>query len=65
MVKNQLASAADERDTGLIPVLGRFPGGGHGNPLQYCCLKNSMHRGARQAPQGPQGHKESDMTEAT
>ena len=49
MVKNQLASAADERDMGSIPVLGRFPGGGHGNPLQYSCLEDSMHRGARRA----------------
>ena len=31
-----------------IPGLGRSPGGGHGNPLQYSCLKNSMDRGARQ-----------------
>ena len=30
----------------LIPGLGRSPGGGHGNPLQYSCLKNSMDRGA-------------------
>ena len=49
MVKNQLANAADERDTGSILVLGRFPGGGRGNPLQYSCLENSMHRGARRA----------------
>ena len=47
---------------GLIPGLGRSPGGGHGNPLQYSCLEN---------PQGqrslvdccPWGGKESDMTE--
>ena len=31
---------------GLIPGLGRFPGGGHGNPLPYSCLKDSMDRGA-------------------
>ena len=31
---------------GLIPGLGRSPGGGNGNPLQYSCLKNSMDRGA-------------------
>ena len=29
----------------MIPGLGRSPGGGHGNPLQYSCLKNSMDRG--------------------
>ena len=37
------------RDTGSIPGLGRFPGGGHGNPLKYTCLENPMDRGAWQA----------------
>ena len=32
-------------DLGLIPGLGRFPGGGHGNPLQHSCLENTMDRG--------------------
>ena len=36
----------DSRDAGLISGSGRFPGGGHGNPLQYSCLKNPMDRGA-------------------
>ena len=36
-------------DTDLIPRLGRFPGGEHGNPLQYSCLENPMDRGAWQA----------------
>ena len=40
VVKNQPASAEDTRDLGLIPGLGRCPGGGHGNPLQYSCLEN-------------------------
>ena len=31
-------------DAGLIPGLGRSPGGGHGNPLQYSCLENPMDR---------------------
>ena len=31
---------------GLIPGLGKPPGGGHGHPLQYSCLENSMDRGA-------------------
>ena len=31
---------------GLIPELGRPPGGGHGNPLQYSCLENPMDRRA-------------------
>ena len=34
------------RDMGLIPGSGRFPGGGHGNPLQYFCLENPVGRGA-------------------
>ena len=33
-------------DTGLIPGLGRSPGGGHGSSLQYSCLENPMDRGA-------------------
>ena len=36
-------------ETGSIPWLGRFPGGGHGNPLQYSCLENPMDRIAWQA----------------
>ena len=46
MVKNLPATAGDIRDMGSIPGLGRFPGGGHGNPLQYSCLENPMDRGA-------------------
>ena len=42
VVKNLPANAGDIRDTGSIPQSGRFPGGGHGNPLQYSCLENSM-----------------------
>ena len=38
--------ARDAGDLGLIPGLGRSPGGGHGSPLQYFCLENPMHRGA-------------------
>ena len=40
------ASACNVGDMGLIPGLGRSPGGGNGNPLQYSCLENSMDRGA-------------------
>ena len=40
MVKNPLANAEDIRDTSSIPVWGRCPGGGHGNPFQYSCLEN-------------------------
>ena len=39
----------DLRDAGLPSESGRSPGGGHGNPLQYACLENSMDRGAWQA----------------
>ena len=50
VVKNLPATARDIRDMGLIPGSGRSPGGGHGNPLQYSCLENSMNRGAWWAP---------------
>ena len=42
-------SASIAGDLGLIPRVGRFPGGGHGNPLQYSCLENSMDRRAWRA----------------
>ena len=42
-------SACNAGDLGSIPVLGRSPGGGHDNPLQYSCLRNPMDRGAWQA----------------
>ena len=53
VVKNPPANVGD---MGLIPGLGRSPGGGNGNPHQYSCLENPMDRGAWQAPQGPAGH---------
>ena len=40
------ASVYNVRDLGSIPGLGRFPGEGNGNPLQYSCLENPMNRGA-------------------
>ena len=40
------ASAWDAGDPGSIPGLGRFPGEGNGNPLQYSCLENPMEGGA-------------------
>ena len=46
MVKNPPDNAGDLRDTDLIPGLGRSPGEGNGNPLQYSCLENSIDRGA-------------------
>ena len=44
VVKNLPASAGQVRGAGLIPGLGRSPGGGHGNTLQYYCLENSMDK---------------------
>ena len=63
MVKNPPVNPGDRRDMGSIPELGRSPGGGHGNPLQYSFLENPMDRGAWRAIV----HRvtESDMTEAT
>ena len=40
---------ANVGDAGSISGLGRSPGGGHGNPLQYSCLENSMSKGTWQA----------------
>ena len=46
VVKNPPANAGDIRDAGSIPGLGRSPGGGNGNSLQYSCWKNTMNRGS-------------------
>ena len=46
VVKNLPANVGDARDVGSVPGLGRYPGGGNGNPLQYSCLENPMDRGA-------------------
>ena len=43
-VKNSPANAGATGDSGLIPGLGRFPGEGNDNPLQYSCPGNSMDR---------------------
>ena len=45
-VKNQPANEEYVRDVGSIPGSGRFLGGGHGNLLQYSCLKNPIDGGA-------------------
>ena len=46
VAKNLPANAGDIRDEGSVPQLGRSPGEGNGNPLQYSCLENPMNRGA-------------------
>ena len=46
--KNPPANAGDVTDMGSIPMSGRSPRVGNGNPLQYCCLGNPMDRGAWQ-----------------
>ena len=63
VVKNLPANAGDVRDAGSVPGSERFPGGGHGNPLQYSCLENPMDRGACQAT--VHSVTESDTTEVT
>ena len=45
VVKNLPADAGVPRDPGSIPGMGRFPGGEHGNLLQYSCWDNFMNRG--------------------
>ena len=64
MVKNLPTNAGNVRDVGLIPGLGRYPGGGHGNPLQYSGLE-SPHGQRSLAGYSPWGCKESDRTEVT
>ena len=46
VVKTLPANAGDVRDVGSVPRLGRSPGGGHGNPLQYCCLEGPSGQGS-------------------
>ena len=63
LVKTPPVNAGDIREMGSIPGSGRFPGGRHGNPLQYSCLESPLYRGAWWAVV----HRvaESDMTEVT
>ena len=49
VVKNPPAKTGGIRDLGSVPGLGRSPGEGNGNPLQYSCLENPMDRGAWRA----------------
>ena len=61
VVKNLPANAGDTRDMGSIPGLGRSPGQGNGNPLQYSCLEMPW----TEEPGGLQsmGSQKSDLTE--
>ena len=63
VVKNPPENPRNVQDTALIPELGRSPGGGHGNPLQYFCLENPM----TEEPDGLQyiGSQRTDTTEVT
>ena len=56
-------SACNAGDPSLIPGLGKSPGEGNDNPLQYSCLGNSVDRGAWWTTNSSCGRKESDMTE--
>ena len=58
MVKNPSVKAGD---SGSIPGLGKSPGEGNGNPLQYSCLENPMDRGAWSAT----GHRVAKVSERT
>ena len=62
MVKNPLGNAGEVRDAGVIPGLGRSPGGGHGNPI---FLPGESHGQKSLVGYSPWGHKESDATEVT
>ena len=55
-------SACNAGDPGSIPELGRYPGGGHSNPLQYSCLENPCGQKSL-AGYSPCGHRELDTTE--
>ena len=59
MVKNLPANAGD---TGSVPELGRLPGEGNGNPLQYSCL-GEFHGQRNLVGYSPWGRRELDMTE--
>ena len=62
MAKESACNAVKTGDSGSIPGLGRFPGGGHGNSLQYTYLENP-HGQRSLVGYSPLGHKELDMTE--
>ena len=49
LISSKMVLVANAGDLGSVLGLGRCPGAGHGNPLQYPCLENPMNRRARQA----------------
>ena len=61
VVKNPPVNAGDVKDTGSTPRLGRSPGGGYGNPLQYSCLENPHGQRSLEG-YSPRGHQELDTT---
>ena len=61
LVAQMVKNPCNVGDLGLIPWLGRYPGRGHGNPLEYSCLENP-HGQRSLAGYRPWGHRESDMT---
>ena len=61
-LKESTCNAGATGVAGLIPGLGRSPGGGHGNQLQYSCLENPYGQRSL-AGYSPWGHKELDTTE--
>ena len=64
MVKNAPANAGDVRDWGLVPGLGRSPGGGRDNPFQLF-LPGESHGQRSLEGKGPKCHKELNLTKAT
>ena len=60
--KESTCNAGDTGEAGSIPGLGRSPGEGHGNPLQYFCLENP-HEQKSPVSYSPWGYKELDTTE--
>ena len=61
-VKNLPETVKNAGDLSSVPRLGRSPGGGQGNPLQYSCLENP-HGQRNLVGHSPWGGKQSDMTE--
>ena len=63
LVKNLPANVEYARDASLIPGLGRSPGVGKGNTLQYSCLESSMQQRGLEVAKSVHGVAESDTTE--